>query len=277
MRWRNIIAPTVLFAAFSTGCGYSEEEWQAQLDKYNKLQSQHTDTEARLAQTNKELDTAKGRVAELEKKLQDMGVDLSKLNESLQQKDEKVSQLSASLEEREKALAEYKARARQLEQIKARFELLRKKLDELTKLGLAVNIRRNRMVISLPGDVLFESGKETLAKEGQAILDKVAGVIKNDRSLVERDYQVAGHTDNKPLQGGIFKDNWGLSLMRAREVLLYLQTKGMPRQHWSAAGFADTDPIANNASDDGRMKNRRCDLIVVPSVEEMLDLKEIAK
>ncbi|MCK6588238.1 MAG: OmpA family protein [Polyangiaceae bacterium] len=277
MRWRTLIAPTVLFAAFSTGCGYSEEEWQAQLDKYNKLQSQHGETEARLAQTNKELEAAKLRVAELEKKLQDMGVDLSKLNESLQQKDEKVSALSASLEEREKALAEYKARARQLEAIKARFELLRKKLDELTKLGLAVNIRRNRMVISLPGDVLFDSGKETLKKEGQDILEKVAGVIKNDRSLLDRDYQVAGHTDNKPLAGGIFKDNWGLSLMRAREVLLYLQKQGMPRQHWSAAGFADTDPVATNATDDGRQKNRRCDLIVVPSVEEMLDLKEIAK
>jgi len=277
MRWRTLIVPTVLFAAFSTGCGYSEEEWQAQLDKYNKLQGQHTDTEARLAQTNKELEGARSRVAELEKKLQDMGVDLSKMNETLQQKDEKVSALSASLEEREKALAEYKARARQLEAIKARFELLRKKLDELTKLGLAVNIRRNRMVISLPGDVLFDSGKETLKKEGQDILDKVAGVIKNDRSLLDRDYQVAGHTDNKPMAGGIFKDNWGLSLMRAREVLLHLQTKGMPRQHWSAAGFSDTDPVATNATDDGRQKNRRCDLIVVPSVEEMLDLKEIAK
>lgn len=277
MRWRTLIAPTVLIAAFSMSCGYSEEEWQAQLDKYNKLQSQHTETEARLAQTNKELEATKNRVAELEKKLQEMGVDLSKLNESLQQKDEKVSALSASLEEREKALAEYKARARQLEAIKARFELLKKKLDELTKLGLAVNIRRNRMVISLPGDVLFDSGKETLKKEGQEILDKVAGVIKNDRSLLERDYQVAGHTDNKPLQGGIFKDNWGLSLMRAREVLMYLQKAGMPRQHWSAAGFSDTDPVATNATDDGRQKNRRCDLIVVPSVEEMLDLKEIAK
>jgi chemotaxis protein MotB len=277
MRWRTLIAPTVLFAAFSTSCGYSEEEWQAQLDKYNKLQAQHTDTEGRLAQTTKDLDAAKGRVADLEKKLQDMGVDLSKLNESLQQKDEKMSQLSSTLEEREKALAEYKARARQLEAIKARFELLKKKLDELTKLGLAVNIRRNRMVISLPGDVLFDSGKETLKKEGEDILNKVAGVIKNDRSLLDRDYQVAGHTDNKPMQGGVFKDNWGLSLMRAREVLLHLQKQGMPRQHWSAAGFSDTDPVATNATDDGRQKNRRCDLIVVPSVEEMLDLKEIAK
>jgi chemotaxis protein MotB len=277
MRWRYLLAPTLLFAAFSTSCGYSEEEWQAQLDKYNKLQAQHTDTEGRLAQTTRELEAAKARVAELEKKLTDMGVDINKLNESLQQKDAKVSALSATVEEQEKALAEYKARARQLEAIKARFELLKRKLDELTKLGLAVNIRRNRMVISLPGDVLFDSGKETLKKEGQAILDKVAGVIKNDRSLLDRDYQVAGHTDNKPLAGGIFKDNWGLSLMRAREVLIYLQTKGMPRNNWSAAGFSDTDPVASNGTDDGRQKNRRCDLIVVPSVEEMLDLKEIAK
>lgn len=117
--------------------------------------------------------------------------------------------MSSTLEDREKALAEYKARAKQLEAIKARFDLLKKKLDELTKLGLAVNIRRNRMVISLPGDVLFDSGKDTLKPEGEDILKKVAGVVKNDRSLAERDYQVAGHTDNQPLAGGVFKDNWG--------------------------------------------------------------------
>jgi chemotaxis protein MotB len=143
-----------------------------------------------------------------------------------------------------------------------------------------VNIRRNRMVISLPGDVLFDSGRETLKKEGKAILDKVAQVVKNDASLLQRDYQVAGHTDNKPLAGGIYRDNWGLSLMRAREVLLHLvgdKTGGLPVAHWSATGFADTDPIASNDTDEGRQKNRRCDLIVVPSVEEMLDLKSLAQ
>lgn len=275
MQWRTFLVPTLL-AALAMGCGYSEEEWQAQLDKYNQLSSKNQDTEARLAQTNKELEDAKRRVTELSDQLKAAGIDISKLSENLQETSTKVSKLSASLEEREKALAEYKARARQLEAIKARFELLRRKLDELTKLGLAVNIRNNRMVISLPGDVLFDSGKETLKKEGEDILNKVAGVIKNDKSLLGRDYQVAGHTDNKPLGGGVFKDNWGLSLMRAREVLLYLQKQGMPRQNWSAAGFADTDPVANNGTEDGRQKNRRCDIIVVPSVEEMLDLKEIA-
>ncbi|WP_437671703.1 OmpA family protein [Sorangium sp. So ce131] len=276
--------PAVI-ASFSLGCGYSEEEWKAQLDKYNRLQDQQKSTESRLAETQRALEVEQAKVAELTKQLEAAGVDISKLNENLQATSSQVSQLSSTLEEREKALAEYKARARQLEQIKARFETLKKKLDELTKLGLAVNIRRNRMVISLPGDVLFDSGRETLKKEGKEILVKVAAVIRNDQSLLQRDYQVAGHTDNKPLQGGPFRDNWGLSLMRAREVLLFLvspaDVKGgggaLPVAHWSAAGFADTDPVAKNDDDVGRQKNRRCDLIVVPSVEEMLDLKAITQ
>ncbi len=276
--------PAVI-ASSSLGCGYSEEEWKAQLDKYGRLQSQHQTTENRLAQTQKELEVAQATIAELKKQLEAAGVDISKLNENLQATSTQVSQLSSTLEEREKALAEFKARARQLEQIKARFETLRKKLDELTKLGLAVNIRNNRMVISLPGDVLFDSGRETLKKEGKDILLKVANVIRNDQSLLNRYYQVAGHTDNKPLAGGPFRDNWGLSLMRAREVLLFLvspadvKTGGgaLPVAKWSAAGFAETDPVASNDTDDGRRKNRRCDLIVVPSVEEMLDLKAIAQ
>jgi chemotaxis protein MotB len=247
----------VAIALFVTGCGYSEAEWQAQLDKYNHLKSED---DARLA-------AAQGKVDDLTRQLKDMGVE--------------VSSTKADLAERQKALDEYKARAHQLELIKERFEKLKSKLDELTKLGLAVNVRHNRMVISLPGDVLFDSGRETLKKDGQAILVKVAAVIKADPQLLARDYQVAGHTDNKPFQHGPFKDNWGLSLMRAREVLVFLvdPNKGgqLPFEHWSATGFADTDPIASNDTDDGRQKNRRCELIVSPSVEEMLDLKAITQ
>lgn len=264
MQARWLVVPMVL-ASLVLGCGYSEDEWKAQLDKYARLQQEHE-------QTQKELEEARRKVDDLTKQLEALGLDVSKL------KTEKQS-LSASLEEREKALAEYKARARQLELIKQRFEMLKKKLDALTKLGLAVNIRRNRMVISLPGDVLFDSGKETLKRDGQEILAKVASVIKADQSLLQRDYQVAGHTDAKPY-AGVFKDNWGLSLMRAREVVTFLVSKNggdLPSAHWSAAGFAETDPVASNDTDEGRQKNRRCELIVVPSVEEMLDLKAIAQ
>jgi chemotaxis protein MotB len=257
---RCLFAASTLLALFVAGCGYSEDEWKAQLDKYNQLKSS---SDAKQAELDKLLAAEKQKVADLEKQLKEAGVQVSTMN--------------STLADREKALAEYQARAKQLEAIKARFELLKKKLDELTKLGLAVNIRHNRMVISLPGDVLFDSGKDTLKKDGEEILKKVATVIKNDKSLINRDYQVAGHTDNAPLQGGPFHDNWGLSLMRARSVLLFLVGKGggLPSKHWSAAGFADTDPVAPNAGKDGQQKNRRCDLIVVPDVDEMLDLNKL--
>jgi chemotaxis protein MotB len=257
MRVLSYFAFVAALAVFAFGCGYSEDQWQAQLAKYNQLKS---DDDAKIHAEQAKID-------DLIRQLKDLGVE--------------VSTTKADLAQRQKALEEYQARAHQLELIKERFEKLKSKLDELTKLGLVVNVRHNRMVISLPGDVLFDSGRETLKKDGQAILLKVAGVINADPQLLSRDYQVAGHTDNKPLQRGPFKDNWGLSLMRAREVLVFLvdPKKGgaLPVDHWSATGFADTDPIASNDTDDGRQKNRRCELIVSPSVEEMLDLKAITQ
>ena len=141
------------------------------------------------------------------------------------------------------------------------------------------------MTIQLPGDVLFDSGRIDLKKEGKEILRKVADVIRNDKDLLARSFQVAGHTDNVPLPGGIYRDNWGLSLMRAREVLTFLVAPdsekagagggGLPADHWSAAGYGDTDPIVPNDTAAGKQKNRRVELVVVPNVEEMLDIKSI--
>jgi chemotaxis protein MotB len=253
----------LLSSTLALGCGHSEDEWRAQLAKYDTAVHGQEATRA-------QLEEAQRRIDELTKQLEGQGVEVGKLSKNLEK-------TNASLEEREKALAEYEARAKQLEAIKKRFELLRSKLEELTKLGLAVNIRKNRMVISLPGDVLFDSGKDTLRKDGEDILRKIAAVLRADPTLVERQYQVAGHTDSQPLKKGQFEDNWDLSLQRARAVLLYLHKNGIRRDRWSAAGFADTDPVATNDTPDGKQKNRRCELIVMPDVDEMLDLKSLTK
>jgi len=284
LSFRTIARTLALVALTSSvaGCGHSEEEWQKEIDKYNRAVAAHQATQGKLAQAQKELDSTKMRVQALEEELQKAGYDISKLNKDVESRSSQINQLSSTLEEREKALKEYQARAAELQRIKERFEQLRNKLNELTKVGLAVEIRRNRMIISLPGDVLFASGQDRLTDPGKDILSKVAKVIKNEPGLVSRFYQVTGHTDNKPLKGGVFGDNWGLSLMRARQVLLYMidpTDKGgnMPLDRWSAAGFGETDPIATNDTDDGRQKNRRCEIMVVPSAEEMLDLAKIAQ
>lgn len=267
---RRFSRSTALFLAFATvGCGYSQEEWDAKVRENDSLRDQltterqaHKKCEADNAAANQQID-------ELKRQLTERGVNLENM--------------SASLAEQKKALDEYARRTDQLDQIRKRFEVLQQKLQKLTQLGLQVQVRNNRMLIQLPGDVLFDSGSDKLKKEGQDILLQVAEVIRTDADLSKRHFQVAGHTDSKPLMGGPFRDNWGLSAMRARSVLVLLTTPtdkgggGLLPSNWSAAGYADTDPVSTNETEEGRQKNRRVELVVQPDVEEMLNLKSLAK
>lgn len=274
----------VLMAALVvTGCGYSEKQWNAQLSRYRALDGQYKQEQAAHAETRDQLLSAQDRVSQLENQLRRMGVDIDSLHAKLQESGTEKAQLAASLDELQRAVEEYKARAAQLERIKARFELLRNKLQKLTELGLKVEIRRNRMVIRLPGDVLFASGQDKLREEGLSVLSAVSDVIRRDKQLSRRFFQVAGHTDDKPLKGGRFGDNWGLSVMRARQVLLYMVAPvdakdgggGLDPNQLHAAGYGDTDPVASNDSPEGRQQNRRVELVLMPDVEEMLDLKSL--
>jgi chemotaxis protein MotB len=253
---------------FLAGCGYSQEEWDQKVRENESLRNQLAAERAAHQKCDGDYADAMRDIDDLKQKLKERGINLNNL--------------SASLEQQRKALEEYQRRAEQLEQIRKRFEVLRDKLQKLTQLGLKVEVRDNRMLIQLPGDVLFASGKVELRKEGKSILKQVADVIRTDPDLSQREFQVAGHTDNKPLMGGPYKDNWGLSAMRARSVLTFLIKPvaegggGLDPKNWSAAGYADTDPVASNATPEGRQKNRRVELVVVPNVEEMLDLNSLA-
>ncbi len=274
----------LLLALTLTACGYSEDEWQAQLARYNNLESEHANEKKGHAATQSELDATKQRVGELLAELQKLGVNVDELSQRLQQEGTEKERLVADLDEMKRALDEYKQRAAQLERIRKRFEVLRSKLEKLTNLGLKVQIRHNRMVISLPGDVLFASGRDDLRDEGVTVLAAVAEVIRSDEQLRKRYFQVAGHTDNKPLRSNPkFVDNWGLSAMRARQVLVYLVAPqaaeksggGLDQRHLHAAGYGETDPIADNGTEEGRQANRRVELVLMPDVEEMLDLKSL--
>jgi chemotaxis protein MotB len=252
-----------------SACGYSQEEWDQKLRENEKLAAElKAQREANKKAQSDNAEAVK-EIEELKKQLTERGINLENAN--------------ASIAEQRKALEEYARRTEQLDAIRKRFELLQGKLQKLTQLGLKVEVRNNRMLIQLPGDVLFDSGKDTLKDEGKKILLQIGDVVRADADLSKRQFQVAGYTDAKPLAGGPFKDNWGLSAMRARSVLVLLTTpqdkggSGLPASNWSAAGFGETAPVATNDTDEGRSRNRRVELVVQPDVEEMLNLKSLAK
>jgi chemotaxis protein MotB len=272
----GLLFAVLVSALVLSGCGHSEDEWQAAQRDIAKLKAdldaankRHTDDEQKYADSQQQIE-------DLKAKLKDLGAGLSKSEE------EKAKLRTA--------MAEYEARLKQLDSMKARFRDLKSRLDKLTGAGLNVLIRHNKMVIQLPGDVLFDSGKDSLKLEGKKILKVVADIIKADSTLSQRDFQVAGHTDKEPYAGQ-FVDNWGLSVMRARTVLAFLiasdrgpDGRGAPTggaldpSHFSAVGYGQMDPAAGTVdmqSRDEEQKNRRVELVLQPDVAEMLNLKEL--
>ena len=259
-----------------TGCGHSEEEWQQAQRDIAKLKADLDDANKRVADDDQKFAAAQKDNDDLRAKLKAAGVDLSTAqaqNSDLQQ-----------------AMKEYEARLKQLDDMKAKFKDLKARLDKLTAQGLKVVVRNNRMVIQLPGDILFDSGKDTLKPDGKKILKSVADAVNGDNTLRSRNFQVAGHTDKEPYNG-VYFDNWGLSVMRARQVLNFLvspdkgvDTKGIPSgggldpSHWAAAGYGQMDPLAgttDSQTPDQMQKNRRVELVLQPNVDEMLNLSAI--
>ncbi len=260
-----------------TACGHSDEEMAGKDREINKLQADLKAAKAQIAQDDQRYNDAQTQIEGMRLQLKEAGIGLDKSKEESQ----KLQQ----------ALAEYKQRADQLSVIEARFRELRAKLEKLSAIGLKVVVRNNRMVIQLPGDILFDSGKDELKPSGKEVLAQVADVVRGDKDLNTRNFSVAGHTDNAPYPGGgAFHDNWGLSLSRARQVLLFLiapndkdkkgavKGGGLDPKHWAASGFGQTDPIAGNEGTqdkDQMQRNRRVELVVQPNVEEMLNLNNI--
>jgi chemotaxis protein MotB len=274
LRWSfwSVLAAMMLVLA---GCGHTDEEMAAKQREIDKLSA--------------DLKAAKTQLAQDQARYNDASNEIERMKEQLKQAGINVEQSKGEAARLQQALAEYKQRADQLAAIEQRFRDLKARLDKLTQIGLKVVVRNNRMVIQLPGDILFDSGKDELKQQGKEALGQVAEVIRNDKDLNSRNFQVAGHTDNaKYPPGGLFHDNWGLSLARARQVLLFLIAPadaakkgsggGLDPKHWAAAGYGETDPQAGNVetqSKDEMQKNRRVELVVQPNVEEMLNLNAI--
>jgi chemotaxis protein MotB len=128
------------------------------------------------------------------------------------------------------------------------------------------------MVVELPEGILFASGKAKLKDEGEEALAEVAGVLKD---IEDRDFQIAGHTDNVPIRTRRFPSNWELSAKRAVNVTRYLIEQGMKKDRLSAAGYADTQPVASNRTAEGRQQNRRIEIVLVPNLDELPDLSRL--
>jgi chemotaxis protein MotB len=130
---------------------------------------------------------------------------------------------------------------------------------------ITISQLQGRLTVNILDHVLFDSGEAALKPEGQEILRRLAAVLA---AHTNRAIHVIGHTDNVPIRATArsrFPSNWELSTARATAAVRFLheQASVNPRQ-LGALGYSEFHPVADNATPEGRAKNRRIAVVILP-------------
>lgn len=114
-----------------------------------------------------------------------------------------------------------------------------------------------RIILKAP--VMFDSAHEAIKSASMKDLKDLASFIKNITNKIE----IAGHTDNIPIEGTKWKSNWELSLARAESVRRFLAGEGIAQERFCISGYGSTRPLFPNDSVENRLRNRRIEIIVM--------------
>jgi len=159
--------------------------------------------------------------------------------------------------------------AQQLDDLAQAKKLLEEKLgQEINDNQVKLQMMEKGLVITVVGDLLFDSGKAKIRREAYPLLDKVAGVLEDN--IANFNVGIEGYTDNVPIKHSKWKSNWELSSARSLSVLHYLvNKKGISPERLSAIGFGEYRPVASNDTKEGRKLNRRVEIVIQPKVAKI--------
>ncbi len=158
-----------------------------------------------------------------------------------------------------------KAREEKVREVSSTYDqLVAKMKGEIDKGQVTISELKGKLTVNMVEAILFDSGKAEVKQEGLVVLGKVIEILRtvNDKSI-----RIEGHTDNKPIVGPLmqrYPTNWELSAARAINVARYLQKQGIEPATLSAAAFSEFKSVADNATAEGRAKNRRIEIVLVP-------------
>ena len=152
------------------------------------------------------------------------------------------------------------------------FHLKRELADGMQDEDIQINVEKTVVYISLSDKLMFSSGGFTVSKKAKQILGKVATVIQ-DRP--EMQVMVEGHTDNVGINKACMKDNWDLSAKRATAVVRVLQDLyKIDPSRLVASARSEFDPLESNDTKEGRARNRRTKIIILPKLDEFFEILE---
>jgi chemotaxis protein MotB len=262
-RYAVRIVGGLIAALLAAGCGIKEEVYNAKVMEAERLKKELEAANQAQKGLEEQLALVRQENLTLSTKLSELGQDVAKL---LGEKGALATDLQATRDREARLKKEQEAQRARM----AKYRQVIEKFQSLVSSGkLKIRIVRGQMVVEMASNILFATGKADLSDEGKIALGELAKILT---TITDRNFQVAGHTDNVPIESKKFPSNWELSSARAVTVVKFLQDSGVKPVQLSAAGYAEYAPAQTNDSEEGRTANRRIEITLMPNLDELPDL-----
>lgn len=277
MKKLNLFLALFLVAAALSSCVVlSTKKYKSLLARQDSLntgwsesQVSNESLEQRIKRLQADTAALNSRLAALNDRYTDLDANYSKLRSN---SSSEINKLTGDLAKREKRLKEVEEVLRKRDEAT---DQLRAKLQQallgFTKNGLTVEVKNGKVYVSLTDKLLFPSGSIIIDEKGKQALTQLAEVLKQQKDI---NIAVEGHTDSQKINNlGQIKDNWDLSVLRSTSVVRFLtEEQKVESVRMTATGKGQFQPLADNASADGRSKNRRIEIVLSPKLDELYDL-----
>ncbi len=223
---------------------------------------------------NQQIALLKSQIKNLEKQNENSVQQIDNLTVLSTSGSENVKEIIAQLSEKDKYINGIRDAMTRKDSLNLaiKYQLTKQLAQGIQDQDIQVDVEKTVVYISLSDKLLFTSGGSTVLPKAKAILGKVATVVQ---SRPDMEVMVEGHTDNVGITTSCMKDNWDLSTKRATAVLRVLQNDySINPNRLIASGRSEFVPLESNDTAEGKARNRRTRIIILPKLDQFFDILE---
>ena len=241
-------------------------------------QNENRELTANYQQAREQLAASKTRVASLEEQLRQQKRDYAALQQSLNKSLSSANTNNINISKLVDQINESNQYIRHLVEVKSKSDSLNKLTRSLSREEMKevdVQVLKGVVYISLADNMLYKTASYEVNDRAAETLSKIAKIITDYKDY---DVLIEGNTDNVPVNASAptmknIRNNWDLSALRASSVVQFLQTHyGVDPKRLTVGGRGEYNPVATNATEVGKQRNRRTQIIITPKLDQFMDL-----
>ncbi|MBY0066446.1 MULTISPECIES: OmpA/MotB family protein [Empedobacter] len=269
------ILPVAVIAASTLFSCVSQKKYDELQNKFNSAYSENQGCQTELAVAKAKLANFESNQGQYENTVQSERNQIKQLQEQLKNcingGSKNVSELVNEINQSNKYikhLIDAKSKSDSLNMVLT--NNLTRSLSSNEAKDVDVKVLKGVVYISLADNMLYKSGSYEISPAAGETLSKIAKIINDYKDY---DVLIEGNTDNVPISKPNIRNNWDLSALRASSVVQALQNQyGVDGKRLTAGGRGEYNPLTTNATAEGKSKNRRTQIIILPKLDQFMDL-----